>query len=229
MREWLTSWRYCLCFLPVCVSGMLKWGCSAARIILQNKLFRSPDFTLTGIGDSIPISWQTWNRWVEIEEEEEEEEHEERNQCLFSIKQKISEIENLKKWSLSSAYIQMWEHKDEVADDKVFTFAESCAAIGNGSRSYLAATRRHGTPNPVSSPCLATSTSSSVALLHESSSELKMEYKICSIRPWSLKGIKTITNSQFDKLENTVTNIVCKWTYVELPNALNWISTSKEP
>lgn len=50
---------YCLRLLPASVSGMLKWGCSAAFTILRKILLVSPILELMGIGASIPISWLT--------------------------------------------------------------------------------------------------------------------------------------------------------------------------
>jgi hypothetical protein len=56
-------WRSCWCcflFLTNSVSGILKWGCSAAFIILLYTLFESSDFILKRIGASIFNSWATY-------------------------------------------------------------------------------------------------------------------------------------------------------------------------
>lgn len=59
--------------------------------------------------------------------------------------------------------------------EKVNTLVGSCIAIGNESKSSLAATIRQGTSKPLSSPWLATSTSNSVALFHDEASELQKQ------------------------------------------------------
>lgn len=58
--ERLSSLWYCLRLFPADVSGMLKWGCSAALTILWKILLKSPSFVLRGIGASIPMSWLTY-------------------------------------------------------------------------------------------------------------------------------------------------------------------------
>ena len=63
--------------------------------------------------------------------------------------------------------------QDILVTEQVYTLVESCMAMGNESRSSLAATMRQGTSKPVSSQWPATSTSNSVALFHENASELQ--------------------------------------------------------
>ena len=64
-ERFISLW-YCLRLLPASVSGMLKWGCSAALTILRNILLRSPNFELIGMGASIPISWLTYKSKIAL-------------------------------------------------------------------------------------------------------------------------------------------------------------------
>jgi hypothetical protein len=85
------------------------------------------------------------------------------------------------------------------------TLVDSCIAIGNESRSSLAATIRQGTSKPVSSPWLAISTRRSEDALHEDSSDLKQkscQFHTAKIIPststfnrWSQKNSSEDNNS----------------------------------
>ena len=111
------------------------------------------------------IAWITWfhaqrNRWHY-------------SYFLTNLKQASQKLESsvhfLVKW------INNWACEDMVAKEKTKTFTESCIATGFGSKSSLATIRRLGTPKPLSSPCLATSSRSSFDLFHDFSSELEIE------------------------------------------------------